>query len=70
MTHTRKLILFDRRLKREVECMVELDLDLDHIAEILGSKAIGNKSKRSRALGGMIKANVRLTQAERIKFPA
>jgi hypothetical protein len=67
MIHTRKLTLSPYGKPSVVECMVELDLDLDRIAYVLGQKALRNKSMKSRALSNLIVATVRLTQAEKEK---
>jgi hypothetical protein len=59
MTHVRKLMLKPRWNAEPVECMVEVELDLDRIAAGLGAQALRNKSKRSRYLSGLIKVEVR-----------
>jgi hypothetical protein len=65
MMHTCKLMLSRGHGKpANVECMVELELNLDAIAGMLGQKAMRNKSKRSRALSNTIVANVRLTTSQ------
>jgi len=66
-----KVMLISRRVKanvsetgaiiwerRDFECRVDLEIDMVGLFELIGHKAIGNKSKRSRLLGGIIKGQV------------
>jgi hypothetical protein len=46
----------------KVECMVEVEFDPDSLARTLGEKAYRNKSKKTRALNGLIKVTVRPTR--------
>jgi hypothetical protein len=59
MTHVLKLILKPSWNAKPVECMVEMEIDLDGIAEGLGARALLNKSRRARYLSGLIKVEVR-----------
>lgn len=53
-TVVRKLAL-KRHYNGEPElCMVEIDIDIEGIAQSLGTKAFRNKSKKTIALGGDI----------------
>lgn len=58
MTHVRKLMLSGWHGQPAVECMVELEIDLDRMAAQLGEKAFRNRSKRSR-IGSVVMATVR-----------
>jgi hypothetical protein len=59
--YARKLMLAPAYKEPEVECMVEIEIDLDGVAEWLGRRGFRNKSKRSRAMDGLLKATVRET---------
>jgi len=45
---------------RQFLCRVDLELDVDAIMQMIGQRAIGNKSKSSRLLGGLIKGQVKI----------
>jgi hypothetical protein len=61
MTHVKKMMLQGWQGHPYVECMVEVDVDLDALAQQLGEQAFRNKSKRSVEVGGLIKVRVRPT---------
>jgi hypothetical protein len=61
MTHVKKMMLRGWITKPYVECMVEVDIDLDAVAQQLGEQAFRNKSKRSHEIGGLVKVRVRPT---------
>jgi hypothetical protein len=70
-TFTRKLDV--RRQTRYgsveyIECMVELDIDIDFIMRWLGAKALTNRSKKTKALGGDVLVRVRPTAAGKLKL--
>ena len=44
--------------RRQFLCRVDIELDVDALIELIGTRAIGNKSKSSRLLGGLIKGQV------------
>jgi hypothetical protein len=46
-----------------VECMVEIEIDVDSIAYGLGGKAIRNRSGRSKGLSGIVIVKARPTNA-------
>jgi len=41
-------------------CRVDLAVDVDGLMRVLGTKALGNKSKRAVECGGLIKAEVHI----------
>ncbi len=63
--YVRKLMLSPKYKEPEVECMVEIEIDLDGVAEWLGRRGLRNKSKRSTALDGLLRATVRETMKSR-----
>jgi hypothetical protein len=65
MEHVKRLLLTKRYGGENTDCMVELKLDLDRIAWVLGNAAWRNKSKKSRALGGLIVARARQTESSK-----
>jgi hypothetical protein len=44
------------------ECMIEIEIDDEGLAHLLGEKAYCNKSKRTRLADGYIKCTVRATR--------
>ena len=59
MSYKRKLSVWGRAEKRNVPVEVTLDMDWNGIFAELAEKAYANRSKRTRALGGLIKATVK-----------
>jgi hypothetical protein len=59
MTIVKRLWLHGWRKDKEVECLVQIDIDDDKLAYDLGNRAFRNTSKKSRASGGIIKCVVR-----------
>jgi hypothetical protein len=49
------------RDEKAIECMVEVEIDTDRIAEYFGRRALRNKSRQARALHGMLRVKVRPT---------
>jgi hypothetical protein len=45
--------------KPKIEHMVEIEIDEDRLAHLLGEKAFRNKSKKSAMQGGMVKCVIR-----------
>ncbi|HMF29643.1 MAG TPA: hypothetical protein VKE42_12765 [Candidatus Cybelea sp.] len=61
MDHIRKMMLSRGHGKpQNVECMIELAIDLDGIAAELGQKALRNKTQKARAMRNKIIARVRV----------
>lgn len=67
MNYTRKRMLSHRYGEEPIECMVEIVIDTEALADIMGRRALRNKSKRSRFLSGLITATVRETMASKGK---
>lgn len=63
MKHFTAMVTLERPVQghpaKRVECRVDLAVDVDRLTFLLGSKAIRNKSKRSRLLSGIIACEVR-----------
>ena len=71
MRQTKKLMLQPSRLnKNEVEAMVEVDIDMEALFLRMGNSAWRNKSKRARALNGLIDARVYETTSSKQKREA
>lgn len=51
-----------------LEVMVDISIDIEALAQRLGQSAWRNKSKKSAAINGLIKASVRLTSAQAAKL--
>lgn len=62
-TIAKKMMLSGYKGEPSVECMIEIDVDDDGIAQHLGEKAYRNKSKRSSEIHGLVKVRVRPTSA-------
>jgi hypothetical protein len=41
-------------------CRVEVEIDMDALLDLIGRRAIGNKSKRARFLWGIIKGQIQV----------
>lgn len=65
MNYTKKLMLAPGFRQPPIECMVEVEIDTDAVAAYLGRRAIANKSRRSRALHGIMSCTVRETIASK-----
>jgi len=65
MEYVRKVMLKPRWNSEEVECLVEIEFDLEGAMLYLGERALRNKSKKARL--GYVKASVRLTQAQQAR---
>ena len=65
MNIVRKLWMFRRHNEPLTQCMVEIDIDIEQVAQRLGNSAWRNKTKKSRALNGAISVKVRETQASK-----
>jgi len=46
--------------RRQFLCRVDIELDVDALMELIGRRALGNKSRSSRLLGGLIKGQVKV----------
>jgi hypothetical protein len=57
--YRRELRLTRRSTREPVDCLVGIEFDAEALAELLGSRALANKSRRSALLGGIIKAQVK-----------
>jgi hypothetical protein len=66
MNITRKLML-EVYKQPPTECMVEMEIDLETLAQRLGNSAWRNKSKKSSAMNGAISVRVRQTIASQAK---
>lgn len=55
MNVTRKVHLGRER----IACMVELEIDVERLVDILGEKALGNRSRKSAIMSRVIVAKVR-----------
>jgi hypothetical protein len=62
MEIVRKRLLKGWMNHEPVECMIELEIDAEALAETLGEKAYRNKTKRAVEVGGLIKCTVRPTR--------
>ena len=47
-------------IQRYYRCRVDVELDLDGILQLIGDRAMGNKSKKSRLLSGLIKGEIQV----------
>ena len=45
---------------RDFLCKVTIELDIDGILQLIGNRAMGNKSKRSRLLSGLIEGEIQV----------
>ena len=65
-TIVRKMLLNGgHTLRPKVEHVVEIEIDDERLVRYLGEKSFCNKSKRSKAIAGMIKAHVYPTTGEK-----
>lgn len=65
MNVVRKMLLKPHFAKPHVECMVELEIDLERLMSVMGAQAFRNKSKRAIEAHGLLVAKVRLTEQEK-----
>jgi hypothetical protein len=63
----RNVVVYDRKLKQQVEIDVDVEVDIDWIARELAAKAYNNKSqnnvRKARALHGLVEVRLRGTKA-------
>lgn len=65
MNVTRKLTLTGFGRRDATECMVECEVNVEALLKALGEKAFRNRTKKTRALAGLITVQVRPTLASR-----
>lgn len=60
----RNVIVYDRKLKRQVEIDLDVEADLNWIGQQLAAKAYNNKKRKSSVLHGLVEVRIRGTKAE------
>ena len=63
----RNVIVYDSKTKRQVEIDLDVEVDIQWIANQLAAKAFHNKSRKARALHGLVEVRIRGTKATPIK---
>jgi hypothetical protein len=59
----RNVIVWDRKTQSRVEIDLDVEVDIQWIAEQLAPKAYNNKSRKARALHGLVEVRMRGTKA-------
>ena len=59
----RNVIVYDRKLRQQVEIDVDVDVDPHWIGQQLAARAYNSKARKSRALHGLVEVRVRGTKA-------